>query len=53
MLMRFELAKTKRDLGVVVKNSVTMSTQCEVGVKKANSMLEIIRIRMTIKWPIL
>ena len=43
--MGSELAVTeqKRDLGIVVDSSMKMSTQCAATVKKANSMLAIIR----------
>ena len=44
-LMGSELAVTdqERDLEVVVDSSMKMSTQCAAAVKKANSMLGIIR----------
>ena len=44
-LMGSELVVTiqERDLGIVVDGSMKMSTQCAAAVKKANSMLGIIR----------
>ena len=44
-LMGSELSATnqERDLGVLVDSSMKMSTQCAAAVKKANSMLGIIR----------
>lgn len=43
LLMGSELTETEGDFGVVVKSSMKILTQCVTMVKKANSLLEIIR----------